>query len=425
MGDSFNTNPINCFFSFVLGFIAISAAFIVFNQTSVHVGSDHSVALLLSMFCGLFSGFLLTHFYKDFLQKQLKYLFLLTAVWFSFFLSTLYFHYIGTLFTVFLMTSPFILFLFLGVLLALLLTQNHAKQAILLTLFMLGLLVAMIVTEWIILPFFGSSWAIFLDCCLILLCVLMLMKNFIVEIITTSLVVAVLVIAFGVNIQLNSNSIFAKDYLAINNTHYPIAPAEVGGNPSNAPEGQQNQYPYVPLIEKILYQDLKLTDQNVLVIGKGIYQFVQNDHTKVHFTYLNDADDSLPSACTYLDVVAKGNSILSPKDRPLTAPMQDYSVIIANIFPNNIAIPADLLSYQHLLEIRNALPENGTAIFNVLARPTLADSYSKRTDNTIRAVFPNCMEIPLVYGNEPTNIIYVCHKSIEEKDNRIYSSTIF
>ncbi|MEE9452569.1 MAG: hypothetical protein V3V61_07430, partial [Gammaproteobacteria bacterium] len=68
--------------------------------------------------------------------------------------------------------------------------------------------------------------------------------------------------------------------------------------------------------------------------------------------------------------------------------------------------------------------ERGIAVFNIIANPLLNDNYSKRVDNSIHYVFPNCMKVPLRYVNALANIIYVCHKSAQEDDRTIYTDNM-
>ncbi len=430
-----NSSYFYYFFSFLLGYICISASFILFNQTLAFIGVSPkiSITLLSVIFSGLIIGFLLAIRFGKILQHYLKFILLLTVLWLGCFSSTLFlgllqkFFSADLVFISFAIISPFVLFGILGYLIASLFIENITTQINYLIMLALGLLVGTLITEIIIFNFLGISWAIFFNCCLLLWCVITSMENFFLEIITTSLVVALIVIIFGINIHSSQYSIFYNEYHAIDNQKFiAVAPTQsiIASLTEKLVTPTHNKYPYLPLLKKIIYEDLNLANKNVLVLGDGGYQLGNTDKNNIHFTYLTFTSNQLPSACTYLDIVAKGDRILAAGENQIGKSGQLYSAIISNIFPNDFTIPEVLLSYQHMLEIRNALPSEGIAIFNVVARPTLSDLYSKRVDNTIRAVFPSCMEIPLVYGKEPTNIIYVCHKSNGDKNNSIYTSNL-
>lgn len=439
MADNSHPNYFNYLLSFILGFIVISVAFISFDQTLVYLGSSSNYAfiMLLSILSGLFLGFFLSFQFENFLQKNIKIILIFSAIWLSIVISKLYFIFLAkhllpnAAFSTFLITGPFAVFITVGILFGMAFFKKNNKPVFLLTFFLFGMIISVVIAEIVSLSFFSGSWVLFLNCCLLIACAMFLMKNFLEEIITSSLIIATVVIAFGINIQINANSIFIREYQAMNDSRFIPVALHASIVESLFPTSSlasalpaKNQYPYLPLIRQILAHDSQAANQSVLVLGTGIYQFAKLDNSKIHFTYLDDARNTLPSACTYLSILSKGNNLVVGKEHSLAKQTRKFNVVIANVFPNNQAITPMLLSYQHFSEIRDALSDDGTAIINVLARPTLSDLYSKRVDNTIRAVFPSCMGIPLAYDNQLTNIVYVCQKSGEERDNTIYTSEI-
>ncbi len=290
--------------------------------------------------------------------------------------------------------------------------------------FAFGLGFGIILTQILFLNLFGVPWVIVLIAVLLLVCTVLSSKNVSQELITVSFMFAVMVICFGVNIQLNSTELLNPKFAE--HSQSPVKAASPNESIINnlfgaAKIDSLNTYPYMALLHKILYLDLKANNQNVLVIGDGGYQLSDGNSKNLHFTFMNYYGNTRPSACTFLDVLTAGNNILTV-DKNLQIPQGKYQIIISNIFPQTMRIPPALLSYQQIQKVRRWLPENGMAIFNVVARPTLTTTYSKRVDNTIRAVFPNCMEIPVTYSNKPTNILYVCKKSLQENDQAIYTA---
>lgn len=416
-----------------LGFVSVSIVFISFVHvlSYIGIGTTISSAVLSAIFLGLIIGFSLVHFKPILLKKRIKCLYFLSALIIAFFLSNLFMTFLWShfrtdwAFVFFLFFANFIPFLLLGCLIGVELSNSIGLSAFGLMTFGFGILLGTIITEWILLNIFGIAWSIVLNVCLLLCCIIFEMKNFNEELIGLSATIGIIVVALGLNVQLNNNDVFYKNFRAINHENYkPVAPYEslAASFLPSSPKPSNDEYPYLPLIAKILYQNLNLKDQNVLVLGIGGYQLAKNNTHNIHFTFYNFLTNQLPSACDFLDVLTGGNNILSAAEKIIWKPQKSYAVIISNIFPRNIPIPPVLLSYQQILKVREALPENGVAIFNVVARPTLTDLYSKRVDNTIHAVFPSCMDMPLVYSESPTNIIYICRKSAEENDNTIYTN---
>lgn len=433
MADNSHPNYFNYLLSFVLGFIAISVAFICFDHTAVflEMNSSYPMVALISWLVAFSLGFFMHYQFKQFLQNHVKNILLLLAFWLSIFISSIYFlflasHFIpAATFAIFVITGSVMIFILIGILFES--TVANSKASLQIVTFLFGMIGGLLISTFILLNRVVGSWLIFFDTCLLIGCVIVLMKNFLEEIVTSSLIIAILVVGFAVNIQASGSLKLRTEYRAINDLRFPTAAPHVsiGENLFSRLDLQtKNQYPYLPLIKQILDHNSKTKNQNVLVLGTGVYQFAKLDNSKIHFTYLDDAHNTLPSACTYLSILSKGNNLVVGKEHSLANQTRKFNVVIANVFPNNQAITPMLLSYQYLLEIRGVLSDDGVAIINALARPTLSDLYSKRVDNTIRAVFPSCMGIPLAYNNQLTNIIYVCQKSDEERDNTIYSSHV-
>lgn len=418
--------------NFCLGFVLASLILIFFSQSLAYVGTSPiiSSSMLGTIFIGLIIGFILTYYFPIKLKKHTKIVYILTALATSVFMSTLFIKLLWSYwnsalaFGVLLLFAGVSLFSLLGILLAI--NLNKSKSFLGLSLIMLatGLLAGALLTELVLLNFLGIAWAIVLNTCLLLWCYIFDIEQLSQEIISVSAALAIVVISFGVNTQLNGDDVLHQSYRAINHEYYePVAPAESFTTSlfTSIPKKLDHEYQYISLLRKILYKELNIKNKDVLILGNGGYQLTRNDTKNLHFTYVNYSDDGRPSACTFMDVMAGGNNIVTKTEKSAWESDKLYDVIVSNIFPRNITIPPALLSYQQMIKVRNALPENGIAIFNVVARPTLTDLYSKRVDNTIRSVFPSCMEIPMTYSNKPTNIIYVCRKSKEETDNTIYT----
>ena len=98
-----------------------------------------------------------------------------------------------------------------------------------------------------------------------------------------------------------------------------------------------------------------------------------------------------------------------------------YDVIVSDVYSNAITVPAELLTAEHIANIKRNLKIHGLAVFNIIANPYLEDRYSKHVDSTIRSVFKNCFTVPLNYTNEFTNVEYICKNDPNERDKTIYT----
>ena len=125
------------------------------------------------------------------------------------------------------------------------------------------------------------------------------------------------------------------------------------------------------------------------------------------FTYV-DIDPDILSVVkkNYLTAI-NGQFIADDARHYLKVTTFRYDLIMSDVYHNKTLVPANLMTREYFQSIKNTLTHDGIAIFNIIAKPTLSDVYSKHVDSTIRAVFSNCMAIPLKYTEKPTNIIYV------------------
>ncbi|MFU8797988.1 MAG: spermidine synthase, partial [Gammaproteobacteria bacterium] len=190
---------------------------------------------------------------------------------------------------------------------------------------------------------------------------------------------------------------------------------------SNTEQG----FPYIEYIKQVLFDDLKLHNKKILVLGAGGFTLSAERHDENRFTYV-DIDPDIKSIVEHHFLMSnkiKGEFYAEDARTYVKNTMEYYDVIVSDVYSNTMTIPAHLLTQEHLQAIQARLAPDGIAVFNIIARPLLTDAYSKRMDNTVRSVFQRCMATPLKYSPEITNIIYLCRnsKEKEEDDRQIYT----
>ena len=183
-------------------------------------------------------------------------------------------------------------------------------------------------------------------------------------------------------------------------------------------------FPYVEIIKRILFSDLQLKEKDILVLGAGGFTLSAQDTHDNYFTYV-DIDEALEGLVKnyYLGFI-NGRFIAEDARVFVAKTRQLYDVVVSDAYSNKLTIPYHLVTREHLLNIRRVLRDSGIAIFNVVAKPTLEDPYSKRIDSTLRSVFSSCVVIPEHYFASVTNMVYVCKKSPLEQDKRVYTDNL-
>lgn len=180
---------------------------------------------------------------------------------------------------------------------------------------------------------------------------------------------------------------------------------------------------YIEMIKKILFHDLKLRGADILVLGAGGFSLSAAGTFNNRITYV-DIDHQIKNVAVP-NFIDKLNSQFIADDARhfLNANHKQYAAIVIDVYSDFKAIPAHLVTVEYMQAIKDHLAPQGVAIFNMVSNPMLTDPYSKRLDNTIRAVFQNCMAQPKAYSNRVSNIIYICAQS-GLNDKTIYTDDL-
>lgn len=194
----------------------------------------------------------------------------------------------------------------------------------------------------------------------------------------------------------------------------------INNSPSSFLQSDKKAFPYIEFIKKILFHDLHLQGKNILVLGAGGFTLSAEGADSNNITYV-DIDPKIKNIVTK-NFLAQVNGDFVAADARVFLPQlkTKYDVIIGDTYSNIFTIPPELLTVEYFASVKRALAPDGIAIFNMIINPWLHDAYSKRIDNTIRAVFPSCMAAPLDFVHSITNVIYVCKLGQENQDRQIY-----
>jgi len=177
---------------------------------------------------------------------------------------------------------------------------------------------------------------------------------------------------------------------------------------------------YIEIVKNIVFNELALKEKEILVIGAGGFSFSYENTFNNQFTYI-DIDKSIQHITEqyFLRNPIKGAFIATDARIYFNQKINNYDLIFSDPY-SKYNIPSSLLTKEYFESLKQHLNINGYAVFNIIADPFLRDAYSKRIDNTLSAVFKNCMKQSLKYKS-PSNIIYVCQKNINENDSYIYT----
>lgn len=291
-----------------------------------------------------------------------------------------------------------------------------------------GSFLGSIISTLVLMNYLGVAWTIVINFCLLVLLILLLVSSskegvLVAFISLFTLFVVVLNIVMEQRLFVKTNNyadydILQNQYSSI--THTVGNTLTINNAPSSFLSWDHKGFAYIEEIKRILFQELKLKDKDILVLGAGGFTLSAESNFSNRFIYV-DVDRALPDIVInqFIDRV-NGRFVHQDARRFLTSTSQKFDAIVSDVFSNRRTIPFHLLTREYFQTIKAALKPNGVAIFNVIANPMMQDHYSRRMDNTIRCVFHNCVTTVMPYHNGISNLLYICPFG-DNNDRNVYT----
>jgi spermidine synthase len=427
------------------GFVTIAVEMLTIRQLITVVGNS---VIITSLIIGIFLLFLALGYYRggkhsdDYarvLKNNFSWAALLLGIGLSYTFIQLFFFSLFKIITpngfgvltiyLLLITAPLVYFLGQTVPITTNLFRHEHIGAIsgkVLCLSTLGSFLGSVLTTLVLMNFLGVAWTVFVNFLLLVLLIFSL-SDFKEELPRLLLVVLAGIFIFLLNVQME-RSIFVRtnnygDYQILHNVY--VGPnrgnlLNINNSASSFLTEDHRGFDYIEAIKKILFQDLQLRNKDILVLGAGGFTLSAQSTYGNHFLYV-DIDKTLPNTVKqgFIDQI-NGQFIADDARKFLMQTHQKFDAVISDVYSSHYTIPFHLLTKEYFLAVQRVLKPSGVAIFNIIANPFLNNRYSKRVDNTIRAVFNNCMSMALPYHNGPANILYICSGS-QNPDTTIYT----
>lgn len=288
------------------------------------------------------------------------------------------------------------------------------------------------ITALLFMHFLGVAWTIFINFLFLLFLYLLLTPNkqsFLLQLLISIPAIALIYyinIVFEKKVFVLTNNY--ANYQIMDDKNYPLREGErilsINNSLSSFTDKNNKAFQYIETIKNILFNDMKLRNANILVLGAGGFTLSAEDTFQNQFTYV-DIDKNIKEAAIPQFISHMNGTLVADDARHYIHTTKNrFTAIVVDTFSNTRTIPAHLLTQEYMRELKQVLSANGVIIFNMIARPTLDDAYSKRVDNTIRSIFKNCMVMPLTYAKVTTNILYVCTNSPNQNDATIYADNL-
>lgn len=291
-----------------------------------------------------------------------------------------------------------------------------------------GSFLGAVFTTLILMHYLGVAWTVFIVFLLLIMLALMLSQTRVSLIFVSILSIACSVLVYLINISVERNMFVLTDnyanYQILNSSNSNLAPGQrilvINEIFSSFTDADNKAFEYIEEMRKRIFDDLQIRGQDILVLGAGGFTLSAGDVSGNHFTYV-DIDANIKKVVQPDFIATIKDTLIADDARTfLNATDKKYRIIVIDVFSDYKAIPAHLLTYEFMLNIKKHLLEDGYALFNIIANPTFQDPYSKRIDNTIRAAFGSCVATPINYFDSATNIVYICAKNSKANDRVVY-----
>lgn len=450
----YSMNNILPFIILIEGFVSISIEIITIRQLLPVAGGS---VIVTSLIIGIFLLFLALGYKKggqlqENLQKSLSFNFLLAALWLGIGLS--YIFTISFFNVIQKLLGPHIIYPLIAYLLFIIapliyilgqtipITMNMTKQTKsvgmvggdTMSLSTIGSFLGATITSLIFMQFFGVAWTIFINYLLLFGLFLFLFVNKKSIFFWAGIAIAATWLVYGLNIQIEKNLFVLTNnyanYQILDHKNFTLKNADekilsINNSLSSYTNAANQSFAYMEFIKNMLFNQFGFRNAEILVLGAGGFTFSAENDFGNKVTYI-DIDKQIKGVVLkhFLKKI-KGDLIADDARHYAHAAPKQYQAIIVDAYTNVRSIPSYLLTLQFMQELQKLLLPNGIVILNMIINPTLVDSYSKRIDNTVRAIFKNCMAIPARFvSNEVTNVLYVCSNANNQKDGTVYSDNL-
>ncbi len=434
---------------FIEGFVTLSLEVQLIRQLLPFVGGSVTITsliigtFLIFLAAGYHSGSRIKHHFERFLKRNFSIALIFLSLGMSVTLTNYYFvtlliveklhPLLPLLIYLLVVIAPLVYFLGQTIPITMNLMPQHRRAGktggLTLTISTLGSFLGAIIASSFIMGYLGVAMNIWINSILLGFLTLLLTPNHVRTAYKQIVfVIAMIIISYLLSVQTASH-IYTKsnsygDYIITYNPNTKTKDLYINSSSSSSLNQNNKGYAYIEMIKKILFYDLKLQGQDILVLGAGGFTLSAESAFGNQFYYV-DIDPDLPGIVVP-NFIKKINGTFIGKDARAYLNQTDktFKAIVIDVYSSRFQIPSYLLTREFFVNVDAHLAPGGVAIFNVVANPMLKNAFSKRVDNTLRSVFGSCMAIPKTYENAITNILYVCNSNMESGDKLVYSDNI-
>ena len=201
-----------------------------------------------------------------------------------------------------------------------------------------------------------------------------------------------------------------------------------GSNSSKVSENENLMFEYVNFInDTFIYTLPRDYPRDILILGAGGFTIGLKDDFH-NYTFLDiEKDLKEISEQRFLEKKLTPNKKFIALDAYLYMlnEQKKFDLIVVDVFSAVYSIPMNFVTVDFFNMVKQSLKENGIMVANIITSASFDNSFSKRVDNTLRAVFLHYLDRHVLQPYNPyesgglVNVEYVYYNY--PVDNAVYS----
>ncbi len=201
-----------------------------------------------------------------------------------------------------------------------------------------------------------------------------------------------------------------------------------GSRSSKISEDESLMFEYINFINQTFIDTLPRDyPRDILVLGAGGFTVGLNDDFH-NYTYLDiEKDLQKISEQKFLKEKLTPNKKFIAQDAYLYMlnEQKKYDLIVVDVYSAMQSIPMNFVTTDFFAMVKDSLKENGIMVANIITSAAFNNSFAKRVDNTLRAVFPQYLNRQVLQPYNPydesglVNVEYIYYHYAP--DNAVYT----
>ena len=177
---------------------------------------------------------------------------------------------------------------------------------------------------------------------------------------------------------------------------------------------------YVQHLRRILLEDLRFSNRDILVLGAGGFSLSQREPLN-RYTYV-DIDPAIRAIAEqyFLREAANGEFIAADARRFVVETGRRFDAVVVDVYSARTSIPGHLVTREFWTDTRRALKPGGVMLANLILDGHLASPYARNLLATIESAYGRCAVEVLFKSAPVSNVIVTCFATESSDAVRVY-----